>query len=214
MKISIITFFISINIFSQINIKIGSEHRITPIYIKNEDVFENQSIVSFSEHRLLTGTSFNYTIEYINKTGYGIGFSQFFQYSHIYYEQKEYGVNGIKKSVNGILTDFNFYLKKQFYISKNKYIFFEIGQSLMNSGSSFVESKVVGYYTDGNPILFEEDKDFNFFATNVNIGYNYKNIDLSVGAYFTKGSEFFSTRGNSTLILPFLKIDYIIKSFD
>ncbi len=202
--------------FSQgeLQFKIGAEYRITPIETYDDNFYETESIVLFDQHNQMTGTAFNYTLKYLNKNGYGFGFSQSVQYSHIYYERPKFQDDEeIKKSVNGLLSDFKIFIEKQFELDYDKYLFIEYGFSLMNSGSSFYETTQTSYNLDGTPRFISGANNFNYFATNINIGYIYKNIDFSIGTYISKGSEFYDTKAENTIYLPFFKVNYLVKYF-
>jgi hypothetical protein len=201
-----IIIFIPILTFSQrFELKVGAEYRITPIQKDDETFYLSNVNVYYNEDKQLMGTSFGYTISYLLKNGFGFGFSHSFKYGHIYYKPSK---KKVLKSVNGLITDYKLFIKKEFYLKKNIY-FIEFGGSLMNNGTQYAEKDYVDVYDENdNQLYWLSSKNFSFNATNLTIGVVFENFDVGLGMYFSKGSENFSTMNKFKI--PYFKVRYII----
>jgi hypothetical protein len=201
---------------NRLTIKIGTEYRITPIH-KTIDWQETEAqALRFNLDKNLSGTSFNYEINYEVIHNLLVGFSHSLRYDHVYYENNNHLLkpNGIEfytidESKSKLISDYHFFIQKNFKLKKNK-IYIKLGYSMMNRGTDYSVSEVVSTNLDGSiGAIISGGYDLNFFATNVNIGIIYKKFDFGVGAYFINGSS--SNLGDErNIILPYFKISYRI----
>lgn len=205
MKIIFIIALFPIFTFSQnLSLKIGAEYRITPIRKLDKPGLEPKVPVFYSDHKQLTGTSFSYTLSYLFKNNFGIGFTHSFQYSHIYYENSD---TDLLKSHNGIITDFELFIIKEIPIS-NKNLYIKFGGALMNNGTTYAYKEHSIIQNTNTEIIYEIEKDFSYTALNAAIGVNLDKFDIGAGMYIANASENF----NSVLPfkLPYIKINYTI----
>ncbi len=197
-------------IFSQekngLQFKIGTEYRITPFEIRDA-VYVSQIKVNYDENAQLTGTAFNYTLQYLFAGGFGIGLSQSFQYSHIYFEKSASASGGLilNKSINGIISDFKVFVIKEFHFFNNVF-YVELGKGYMNNYTNYSVSEQVGVDENGNPWYRLETRNFNYFASNVTLGVVFSRFDIGIGAHFSNGSENFATSDKFTI--PYFKLNY------
>jgi len=210
----VIALIFPVVIFSQMNkleFKVGAEYRITPIS-NSPDVFISQIPVNFNQDNQISGTAFNYSLAYIFKNGFGLAIQQSVRYDHIYFDVEnlsnptELTVN---KSVNGIITDFKFFIVKHFYLTDYKSVFIELGGSIMNRGTAYSVTRQIGTDLEDNLIFATFDQNFNHGAINSTLGFVYNKFDIGIGAYFVDGTGAnFGTEDN--IIIPYLKLNYIL----
>jgi len=195
---------------NKLQFKVGAEYRITPIR-KTPNVTISEIPVSFNQDDQLSGTAFNYSLTYVFNSGLGLGIQQSFRYDHIHFDT----VNlfnpiepSVNKSINDIITDFKFFIVKHFYLDDYKSVLVELGGSIMNRGTAYYTVLQRGTDSEGNPLFFGTDGNFNFGATNLTLGLAYPKFDIGIGAYFVDGTGAnFDTEDN--IIIPYLKLNYI-----
>ncbi len=216
----IICVFFFIQSFSQekkahFSIKIGTEYRITPI-TKSLDNSQPTlvTIPNFDLDNQISGVSVNYSLSYVFKLKFEIGFSQSFRYDHIYFEQSDFVPRQtFQKSVNGVITDYHFFLGKYFNLFKKEF-FIKGGISLMNRGTNYSRTIPLGSGTDPNGQEFSrfatDPLNFNFSALNVNTGFTFSKYELGIGAYFINGSSANFENENS-IVLPYFKVSYNLR---
>ncbi len=204
-KISLlIILFLTTIIHSQnIEFKVGTEYRITPIR-KISNLAEPITGAYFSQDDQLTGTAFNYSIGYLTKSGFGFGFSHSFKYSHIYYERTD---NNTEKSVNDLITDYKLFIKQEFEIKKNLF-FIEVGGSLMNNGTTYHDKEEIDVVFSDESVIFISTRDFSYRAMNIEIGYIYKKFEIGLGMYFTSG--YLLADNPKEFKLPYFSMNYRI----
>ncbi len=210
----LISLFFFLHSFAQIkksnfSIKIGTEYRITPIKGSEDIVIPTLvTMPNFSLDNQISGASINYSLSYVLKSKFEIGFSQSFRYDHIYFEFSDFqpGIS-FEKSVNGVITDYHFFIGKYFTLFKTE-LFLKTGISLMNRGTNY--SRTI-FLTDQGVDRFVTDQlNFNFSAYNVNTGFTFGKYEVGIGAYFINGSSANFVNENN-IILPYFKLNYSIK---
>jgi len=212
----IILLFIYFSSFSQEKrskflIKLGTEYRLTPIRSSMDNNNPTSSTIPFfSLDNQLSGASINYTFSYLFSSKVEIGFSQSFRYDHIYYEQSDLQPRtAFGKSINGMITNYHFFLGKYFKIVKTEF-FLKGGFSLMNRGTNYSRSEFLGIDSQGISHFVSDELNFNFNAFNVNTGFMFDKYELGLGAYFinSTGANF---ENENSIVLPYIKLSYLLK---
>lgn len=190
-------------------ISIGTEYRITPIYLQGFDPYiESEPIVNSNEDHQLSGAGVTYSIKHrFNKLKMKAGFSQTFRYDYLYANTgytlpTPYKINPIKYN---IISDYHFTLEKYWFIKDNQ-ISALIGYSLMNRGTNYSQTKIIGYM-DSIPTLMITDEDFNFSAYHIAVGYQDHLFRYGLGAYISDSHHFLQP---SQIMILYLKMEYII----
>jgi len=212
----IVCLFIFFSSFSQENkskflIKIGTEYRITPVTsTADNNIPMLVTVPNFNLDKQLSGASINYTFSYVFSSKFEIGFSQSFRYDHIYFEQSDFQPRtSFEKSVNGVITDYHFFVGKYFNLLKTE-LFLKGGFAFMNRGTNYSRTILLGVDSQGNSHFQTEQLNFNFSAFKVTTGFAFNKYELGLGAYFinSTGANF---ENENSIVLPYIKFSYRIK---
>lgn len=196
--------------YNMAEIGIGTEYRITPIYIYGFDPYIKISdpIVVANIDKQLSGAGITYSIKYrFNKLKIKAGFSETFRYDYIYNHTgtafpTSTRINNIKYN---IISDYHFTIEK-YWLIKESQVSALIGYSFMNRGTDYSQTKINGSI-DSIPLYNVTDEDFNFSAYQIGIGYQDNLFRYGLGAFITDSHHFLDP---SPLMILYLKMEYII----
>lgn len=180
----------------------GTDYRITPIY--GSAATYDKVITSIDLQN--SGTSLNYSLDYYISKNFSLGFSQSFKYDVLLYNDDTSFNFGARKAEKAVLIDYHFYLKYYLKISKVNKLFFKFGKSLMNRGSEY--SYVETFYQPNGLEIGKGigQEDFSFSATNIGIGFNRKELELSLGMYASNNTQYFEKSQNFKIV--YINLNY------
>lgn len=163
LQLILVGIILAFNTFSQnpatekkrIGFGVSLEQRITPVYLSGvHNYLENRiTPVFYEEDPQLSGTAVGYNISYhFAKINSSLIFSQSFRYGHIYFDTRLLQPNtaSVNRSVNGLITDYHFILKKSFNLKNDYALNLCLGYSLMNRGTDYSYTRQAGEY-NGEP---------------------------------------------------------------
>ncbi len=219
LQLTLVGIILAFNTFSQssatekkrISFGVSLEQRITPVYLSkvhNSLVGENIiTPVFYEEDPQLSGTAVSYNISYhFMKINSSLIFSQSFRYDHIYFDTKLLHPNtaSVNRSVNDLITDYHFILKKSFNLKNDYALNLCLGYSLMNRGTDYSYTRQAGEY-NGEPLYSTTSGDFQFSAFNVALGIEKQKLDFTIGSYITDKNKY---NQPSQVLIPYLKLTY------
>ncbi|KEY18718.1 hypothetical protein [Kaistella antarctica] len=219
----LLSLLISIFTFGQqtqpekIKINAGLEFRIVPYFFtKTDGAYISNYAYTKNVSKHLSGNSVNVEIEYFFLKSTTIGIAQSFRYDQLYTDlpinnRPDYSVTSPKMR---FIADTDIQLKHYFPLKKpNQYIIANLGYSFMNNNTSFTVNEVLERDINGYPIFGRSGEiDWQFQAYKIGIGYKYKKIEATVGAYLAEKHSF-EGYTSSGFAVPFLKLNYNITKF-
>lgn len=186
--------------------KIGSEYRITPLPYDFSKV--NPDIPADIDTQN-SGVALHYGFDYFITKNLSIGFNNSFRYDVLIRNVNEITQeNGFQKTDKTLMIEGHLYLDYHIKAFENSELFTRVGYSLLNGGSEFMV-KTSFYDSQGNLLNSSYGNEtFEFFATNLAIGYKKDRVELLVGMYFSTLSNYFLE--TETLKIPYINITYTI----
>lgn len=199
------------NPYCKIELSFGTEYRLTPLYFKGYDsyIINEKPYVYCVEDMQISGTSINYGLyRNIGKIKLRLGFGQSFRYDYVFTNTGSLTAtpNNINKIEYGLITDYHFLIEK-YWLLKNKEISIQAGYSLMNRGTQYSYTYLIGDINDPTSMLISVTDDFNFSGFNFGLGFKSNTLKYSLGCYFTDKHKYIQP---SQLGIIYIKADYIL----
>lgn len=216
MKKTIILLFLIIatNCFSQIAqerkgklfFKVGSEYRITPLPY---DFGKTHPDLRTDIDDQNSGVAFHYGFDYFILKNLSLGFNNSFRYDVLVRNddvtEADFGVKKIDKTV---MVGGHLYLDYHVKVFKNSELFARIGKSLLNGGANYVEKNTY-YDSQGNIAATSyQTNSFQYYTTNFAVGFKKDKVEIIVGMYASKNSEYFEEA--ESLKVPYINFTYTI----
>jgi hypothetical protein len=196
---------------NKIELSFGTEYRLTPLYLKGYDsyYFNEEPTVYCIEDMQISGTSIHYGLHRnLGKIKLRLGFGQSFRYDYIFTNTGILSTipNNINKIEYGLITDYQFFIEK-YWLLKDKELSLLAGYSLMNRGTQYSYSYLVGDINDPNSMIISVTNDFNFSGFNFGLGFKSNTLKYGLGCYFTDKHKYIQP---SQLGIIYFKVDYIL----
>ena len=186
--------------------KIGSEYRITPLPYNMSKV--NPQIPVDLEVQN-SGVAFHYGFDYFITKNLSLGFNNSFRYDVLIKNINEIDQeNGFQKTDKTLIVGGHLYLDYHVKVFKNSELFGRLGYSLLNGGTEYMQ-KTTFYDNQGNILNYAYGSaNFEFYATNLAIGYKKGKVELLIGMYSSNTSNYFVE--TESLKIPYINITYTI----
>lgn len=156
----------------------------------------------------LSGAGINYGfVFYLPAIRMGLCGGQSIRYDHIFYELPA-NIPGMNyaKNVRGLIIDYHFDVQKYWNFKTWSFIV-SAGVSLMNTGTDYVYSNITSSLPGtGNSYQYKNSR---FNAYNFNAGCSVRNLNISVGCYYS--SNAYNYPNAPKLLIPEAKIGYSFK---
>jgi hypothetical protein len=199
---------------SNFGIEVSTEQRFSPIYLSGfAEIIENpKNLIFYSADDQIAGTSLGLGLYYhFKKINAEIKYVHSLKYDHIYYDSYllEPNTELISNSIKGIISDHHLIFEKGFLIHTKTAIKLGVGYSLMNYGTEYALSTLIGKPSTGN-IYGTSENNFHFTAFNISTGIDRNPFLFTLGGYFTDKHNF---NQPSNLMVLYLKLGIKIGLF-
>ncbi len=192
----------------------GVEYRITPFNFKGdrEGAFLSSRNINFNRDLQLGGLSINIGLDWFFLKNTSFGIVQTFRYDQLYYPFNHNIKNDIysnNKPLYALILDTELILKHYFPLRNNDKIFVNIGYGIMNQNTDYSTQ----YYNAQTDITTISQDWFRFDAYKIGMGYHYKKLEIGAGLYIIDNPSNITSTNETSIGMPYLKINYNIATF-
>jgi hypothetical protein len=154
-----------------------------------------------------SGVAFHYGFDFFITKNLSIGFNNSFRYDILIRSVNEIEADfGVQKTDKTLIVGGHLYLDYHVKVFKNSELFARIGRSILNGGTHYTD-KTTFYDNQGNLAATSyETQNFQYFTANFAIGYKKDNVELIIGMYASKVSEYFEE--SESFKVPYINFTY------
>jgi len=199
-----IIYLLSFQAFSQKEenkfiISIGAEYRITPF---NLNTLKLEYVNFTSYDAFMSGVPVNINIRHLLNKNWDIGFKYHFRWDYLIQPNAEnYLIFGLENIHKTFVSDYTFFLQKNFYLKENNKLNLSLGYNFMNHGA------IIEKYSNYK----RESIRYNINSFNTEIFYQYKFFHIGLGVYWAP--EFLKNITIEELYLPYFSLYFDLFKF-
>jgi hypothetical protein len=176
----------------------GIEHRLPPITGYDKTIDNTDGYIKRDD--VLSGTAFNYSLNYFITEKLSFNFGQSFRSGIVFYKEVYSQGNNFEKAQKSFLIDYHFSLDYFIELNQKSELFFRFGYSFLNRGSEY------SYTQNMNNNFVNVFNNQNYNAINTALGLKIKKLDFSIGIYFADKVNY--TVNNDKINSLYFRINY------
>ncbi len=193
---------------NKISLSVGTEYRITPIYLEPDDIYITNIQPTTRNDAQLSGSTLSYSIAYtFHKKKMELSFKHSIRYDMLVYDNSNNDNGNLNEATHALISDYNISLERKFMLKDDLTFNIRMGYSLMNRGTEYTYVQVLN-----ESIYYSSDQDLYFNAISFDFGIERKNLTGYLGIYYAGNHNFKDINPDIGFLIPTIQLQY--KLFD